>query len=184
MTLANRITLFRLAVVPVFCAMVHLYTPDRPGLRHLALALYVAAAVSDALDGYVARRFGQVSALGRRLDPLADKLLVNLGLVFMAGNPAFEPAVPLWFPAAVLARDVLIVLGAWLINELYGPVRVRPRPSGKITTAVQMTTMTVLLLGFPWAVWLIWGTVLCSVWSLGDYLLFGWTQVNEKEGRK
>jgi len=183
-TLANRITLFRLAVVPVFCGMVYLCAPDRTGLRHLAMALYAAAAVSDALDGYVARRFGQVSALGRRLDPLADKLLVNLGLVFMAGNPAFEPAVPLWFPGAVLARDVLIVLGAWLINELYGPVRVRPRPSGKITTAVQMTTMTVLLIGWGWSVWLMWATVLCSVWSLGDYLLFGWTQVNEKEGRK
>ncbi len=181
MTLANRITIFRLVLVPVFCGMMFAYTVDRPLLRVAALVLYIVAALSDALDGYVARRYNQVSHLGRRLDPLADKLLVNLGLVFMAANPQFHPVVPMWFPAAVLSRDVLIVLGAYVINERYGPVRVRPRPSGKITTAVQMTTMVVLLLALPGADWLLWATLLFSVWSLVDYLFFGWTQVTEKE---
>ncbi len=180
-TLANRITIFRLVLVPVFCGLMFAYTVDRPMLRVAALVLYIVAALSDALDGYVARRYNQVSHLGRRLDPLADKLLVNLGLVFMAANPQFHPTVPLWFPAAILSRDVLIVLGAFTINERYGPVRVRPRPSGKVTTALQMTTMVVLLMALPGAEWLLWATLLFSAWSLVDYLLFGWTQVTEKE---
>ena len=185
MTLANRITLFRLAMVPVFCAMVYTYTADLYLLRAAAAVVYALAAVSDALDGWVARRYKQESALGRRLDPLADKLLINLGFVFMAANEQFVPHVPLWFPVAVLARDVFIVMGAWLINEFFGPMRVKPRISGKATTALQMFTLIVFILALPGtkilSEILIWINLAFCVWSAADYLFFGWTQVAEKE---
>ncbi len=181
MTLANRITLFRLAMVPVFCAMVYTYTADLYLLRAAAAVVYALAAVSDALDGWVARRFKQESALGRRLDPLADKLLINLGFVFMAANEQFVPHVPLWFPVAVLARDVFIVMGSWVINEFYGPVRVKPRPAGKATTALQMFTLIALILALPGSELLIWINLAFCVWSAVDYFLFGWAQVAEKE---
>jgi CDP-diacylglycerol--glycerol-3-phosphate 3-phosphatidyltransferase len=181
MTLANRITLFRLAMVPVFCTMVYLYTADLYLLRAAAAVVYALAAVSDTLDGWVARRYKQESALGRRLDPLADKLLINLGFVFMAANEQFVPHVPMWFPVAVLARDVFIVMGAWLINEKFGPVRVNPRFSGKATTALQMFTLIALILALPGSVLLIWINLAFCVWSAADYFLFGWAQVAEKE---
>ena len=184
MTLANRITLFRIAMVPVFCTMVYCYTADRHLLRLAAAVVYALAAVSDALDGWVARRFHQESALGRRLDPLGDKLLINLGFVFMAANEQFVPHVPLWFPVAVLARDVFIVMGAWLIHEFFGPVRVKPRVAGKVTTALQMFTLIALILALPGSELLIWINLAFCVWSAVDYFCFGWTQVAEKESRK
>ena len=181
MTLANRITLFRLAMVPVFCTMVYLYTADLYLLRAAAAVVYALASISDALDGWVARRYKQESALGRRLDPLADKLLISLGFVFMAANEQFVPHVPMWFPVAVLARDVFIVMGAWLINEKFGPVRVKPRIAGKATTALQMVTLIALILALPGSALLIWINLAFCVWSAADYFFFGWTQVAEKE---
>jgi cardiolipin synthase (CMP-forming) len=181
MTLANQITLFRLVMVPVFCTMVYQYTAELHLLRVSAAVVYALAAISDSLDGWVARRFNQESELGRRLDPLADKLMINLGFVFMAANEQFVPHVPLWFPVAVLARDVFIVLGAGAINEFFGPVRVKPRISGKATTALQMVTLIVLILALPGSGVLIWINLAFCVWSAADYFLFGWTQVAEKE---
>jgi CDP-diacylglycerol--glycerol-3-phosphate 3-phosphatidyltransferase len=168
-------------MVPVFCTLIYLYSSDNYGLRWAAAVVYALAAISDALDGWVARHFNQVSHLGKRLDPLADKLLINLGFVFMAANSEFRPVVPLWFPVAILARDVFIVMGAWIINEFYGPVRVVPRIAGKATTALQMFTLIALVVNIPGARILIWINLAFCVWSAVDYWFFGWSQVSDKE---
>lgn len=176
MTTANRITLLRLMVVPVFLLFVFLYTPEREGLRFAALAVYAVAALSDAADGYVARHWHQRSRLGARLDPLADKLIVNLGFVFIAANPHFDPDVPLWFPVLILTRDVVIVMGAYLINERIGPLKVNPRVSGKLTTIVQMSTLIGVLLAVPFLDYLIAATLILTLISMADYLYWGLKQ--------
>ena len=181
MTLANRITLLRLMLVPVFAVCASAYTQERAGLRYLALGVYSAAAISDALDGFIARACNQKTKLGAVLDPLADKLLINLALVFLAVNREFQIPVPYWFPVMVLARDVFIVLGAYAINEYFGPVHIRPRITGKITTACQNATIIAVLLEARVAHEIMAVTTLVTVVSFLDYLCAGVRQVRDEE---
>ena len=152
MTLANAITLFRVAMVPVFCAVIYAYTPAEEWLRWLAVGIYLFAGISDMIDGYVARHFNQMTKFGQRLDPLADKLIVNLAFVFIAANPAFEPWVPwwfMWFPVVTVLRDAVLVLGALAIVEKLGQREFKPSLVGKTTTWLQMTTVLAILIHLP-----------------------------------
>ncbi len=180
-TLANKITLFRIAMIPVFSALIFSYTQEKEWLRYAALAVYTAAAISDGVDGWVARNYNQRTRLGARLDPLADKLIINLGLVFAAANPQFTPDVPLWFPVLVLARDVVIVLGAYVINEYYGGVTVRPLWSGKLTTTFQLATLIGILIPVPFALYIMWVTVGLTVFSGVHYVLIGYQQAGQRK---
>jgi cardiolipin synthase (CMP-forming) len=179
-TTANYITMARLAIMPVFLACIFGYTPEREELRHAAFGLYVLAALSDTLDGVIARHFGQVSRLGKRLDPLADKLLINLSFIFVASNESFQPGVPLWAPLVFLFRDVYIVLGAYLINEKYGPFKVKPLLSGKTTTVLQMAVIISVLLSNPLTSALLAGALVAAGWSSIDYYFAGRKQVRER----
>lgn len=181
MTLANKITIGRLLCVPVFIVLVMSYTREQPWLRLAALGVFVAAAVSDALDGFVARAYNQKSRLGAVLDPLADKLLVNLAFVFLAVNHELRYPIPPWLPVIVLSRDVTISLGAYLINEYYGPLRVRPRISGKLTTAIQMAYLISVLLEAGFARGLMWAALAITLVSFVDYLYEGFRQVGNED---
>jgi cardiolipin synthase (CMP-forming) len=141
--LPNLICLIRLALVwPVAAALAS-------GNFLLALALFMVAAVSDGLDGYLAKRFNWTSELGKFLDPLADKLL--LMTVFI--EAAWLGLVPWWITAAAVARDVLIGLGALVYRLWFGPLRGRPTIISKIKTAAQllylMAVMFSAAVGFP-----------------------------------
>lgn len=169
-----------MAVMPVFLGCVLGYTPDREGLRHAAFLLYAAAALSDILDGNIARYFGQVSRLGKRLDPLADKLLINLSFIFVAANSSFDPGLPLWAPPIFLARDVYIVLGAYFINERYGPFKVIPKVSGKTTTVLQMAVIISILLVNPLTSALLTASLAAAAWSAVDYTFAGYRQFRQR----
>lgn len=181
MTLANKITLFRLLLVPVFAGLIVSYTRETLWIRQLALVVYFSAAVSDALDGFVARAYNQKTKLGTVLDPLADKLMVNVGFVFLAANDQFAYRIPYWFPVVILLRDAMIVLGAYVINEHYGPLRVRPRMTGKLTTLFQMSLVIAVLLEVAFAGELLIATVVVSAISYVDYMREGIRQVGNEE---
>ncbi len=130
--LPNLICVFRIALVwPIVTT---LWT----GRYTVALALFLVAALSDGLDGYLAKRFGWQSALGKVLDPLADKLL----LVAMFIEATWLGLVPWWLTAAVVARDVLIGLGAGVFLLCFGPLRGRPTVVSKINTGTQLLFLT------------------------------------------
>jgi cardiolipin synthase len=132
-SIANSLTLARLAcTVPLFLLVTG-------GYPKAAFYLFVAAALSDGIDGYIAKRFNGCSALGAVLDPAADKLL--LASVF--GALALIGAVPLWLVAGIVARDLLIVGGAVLLRWRVGGFRVEPLIIGKVCTFAQL-----LLAGF------------------------------------
>jgi cardiolipin synthase len=141
--LPNIICLLRIALVwPVAAALAdHEYL--------VALALFMVAGLSDGVDGYLAKRFNWTSELGKFLDPLADKLL----LVTVFVESAWLGLVPWWLTSAVVARDVLIALGALAYRLLIGPLRGRPTLSSKINTAMQLLFPVVVLanaaLNFP-----------------------------------
>jgi cardiolipin synthase len=126
--LPNIICVLRIALVwPVAAALAR-----REYL--LALALIIVAGVSDVIDGYLAKRFNWTSELGKLLDPLADKLL----LVTVFVEAAWLGLAPWWLTSAVVARDVLIGLGAMVYRLWFGPLRGRPTISSKINTAMQL----------------------------------------------
>lgn len=111
MGLANRITLGRGVLALVLWSVLHAIQrgdPSAPGLWWLAFALFVAAAATDSLDGFVARRRGEVSALGRVADPLVDKLLILGSAVFLLGIPGVPDRFPPWTAAVILLREMVV----------------------------------------------------------------------------
>jgi cardiolipin synthase len=135
--LPNIICLVRLALIwPVATALYG-------GRYGLALALFVLAAISDGLDGYLAKRFNWISDLGKFLDPAADKLL----LVTVFVESTWLGLVPWWVTAAAVARDVMIALGALIYRVWFGPLRGRPTIISKINTAAQLLYLMAVMLG-------------------------------------
>ena len=141
--LPNIICVLRIALVwPIAAALA-----EREYL--IALAVFMVAGLSDGVDGYLAKRFNWTSELGKLLDPLADKLL----LVTVFVESAWLGLAPWWLTSAVVARDVLIALGALAFRLLIGPLRGRPTVSSKINTALQLLYPVAMLanaaLNFP-----------------------------------
>lgn len=182
MTLANRITLGRLALIPVFLWAIMAYTGEDSTPRLAALVMFILAAVSDGVDGYVARRFNQRTKVGAVLDPLADKLLINLAFVFLAVNRSFETPLPYWFPVLMLGRDILIVMGSYVIHEYLNPnMRVVPRWGGKVNTVFQFATVIAVLLEFPWAPHIVFAATFVAILSFIDYAWAGMKRVEHEE---
>jgi cardiolipin synthase len=126
--LPNLICLARIALIwPLLMAL-------QAGDYELACVLFVIAAVSDGLDGYLAKRFGWTSEFGKFIDPLADKLL----LVSMFITLSWLGLVPWWLAAAAIARDVMIGLGALTFRLWFGPLKGRPTIVSKINTLLQL----------------------------------------------
>jgi cardiolipin synthase (CMP-forming) len=154
MTTANKITILRILLVPFFIVQV-LYYVNGAGEwhRYLALTAFAVAALSDGIDGFIARRFNQRSELGAILDPLADKLLLVSGIVLLSlHREEYLPHLPLWLTATVLSRDMLLLLGLLVIQYIGGKVVVRPHFTGKIATVLQMTCVlwALLKLNLAW----------------------------------
>ena len=135
-TTANKITLFRILLVPVFLVLA--YT----GRLRWALAVYITASVSDFADGYIARNYNQVSVAGKFLDPLADKMLVVSAMCYLIEAGQISG----WCIAVVLCRE-FAVSGLRLVAVEKGRVIAAAR-SGKIKTAATMVCLGVMML-FP-----------------------------------
>lgn len=108
----------------------------------LAVGLFFVAAISDGLDGYLAKRFGWTSQLGKVLDPVADKLL----LVTVFISAAWLDLVPWWVSAAAIARDVMIGLGALIFRLWFGPLKGRPTVISKFNTLFQLGYLVSVML--------------------------------------
>jgi cardiolipin synthase len=146
LTLANQLTFLRLVAVPFFIIAV---LEARFGL---ALAIFIAAGVTDLFDGLVARVFQQRTALGAYLDPAADKLLLTAAFVLLTKYPNLFQAIPMTnripivLTILVISRDVLIVAIAIMLNLAYGQTRFAPSIWGKITTGAELVTTGLVLL--------------------------------------
>jgi cardiolipin synthase len=156
MTLANKITILRILLIPLFVLVTLDYIRDfqRDELnewqRYAAFAIFAFAAVSDAVDGFIARRFKQKSELGSFLDPLADKaLLIAAAILLSRDNGEAFPQLPLWFPVLVISRDAILLAGTLLIHIVMGKASSRPRMVGKCATFFQMITLGWVLLKIP-----------------------------------
>ena len=132
----NLICVARIALVWPIVAALH------EGRYDFALALFVVAAISDGVDGFLAKHFNWTSELGKCLDPLADKLL--LVAVFVSGS--WAGLVPWWLAAAAIARDLVIGGGALVFRLWFGPLQGRPTILSKVNTALQILYLVAAIL--------------------------------------
>ena len=173
MGLANWLTVLRILLIPVF---VSLLVYGRAGL---ALVVFVAAALTDLLDGYVARHRGSQSRLGAFLDPMADKLLLISSFVTLT----WLKALPFWIAAVVISRDIILVVGALAIHMAGGRIYPRPTWAGKAATFFQVATvLTGLAAAFLHVdlgvVAFMWAAALFTVVSGLQYILQGMRFLN------
>ncbi len=141
MTIPNLLSLLRMGLVPLFIIALVGNQPVR------ALAIFLLAGITDALDGFIARFYRQQSHLGTYLDPIADKLLLTSAYVMLAIPPAGGGlAIPVWVSILVIARDVLIVVVALILYLALHIGHFPPALIGKVTTVVQVVTVILVLL--------------------------------------
>jgi cardiolipin synthase len=141
LTIPNLLSICRMALIPLFIIAVIEGQPKR------ALWIFAIAGITDALDGFIARFFHQQSALGRYLDPAADKLLLVSAYVLLC-IPGLRPGilVPTWVTVLVIARDVLIVVLALVLHIAVGITKFPPTVLSKINTVLQIATVALVLL--------------------------------------
>jgi cardiolipin synthase len=148
-TIPNLLTFLRIGLIPVFAILLVYH---REGW---ALIVFAVAGVSDGVDGFLARRYGQESELGTIIDPIADKLLMTTAFVMLTlesvmGTPRHLP-VPFWVTATVIGRDIAIVAIAGTINVMTGFRGFKPSWLGKASTFVQVVGVLLILIAavFP-----------------------------------
>ena len=180
-TTASKITLVRIFLIPVFVAIAIYYGRSvREGhpevwMRFTALGVFLTASLSDGLDGYIARKYNQISRLGVILDPIADKglLLAALLTLSLAG---WEYALPIWFLVLCIARDLIMVLGSILLQVHNGSVQIKPSWVGKTATVLQMIAISWTMLQLPFHVWIVATAGLFTLASGAGYIVDGMRQ--------
>ncbi len=181
----NIITLFRLALIgPIVIGLLM-------GNDRLAFFLFLVAGLTDAVDGYLARRFQWISRWGAMVDPLADKLLMvssYLALTYLG-------ALPVWLLALVLTRDVVIVTGGICYHFLIGQYEFKPSRISKANTFLQIALVVVILshrsygfLNVLWIKCLIYAVLASTALSMIDYIwVWGWrafSRQGDRHGRQ
>ncbi|MEM7698798.1 MAG: CDP-alcohol phosphatidyltransferase family protein [Verrucomicrobiota bacterium] len=142
MTLANQITIGRIVLIVPFVAFLVVYSETvktgapEPIWRWLAIGCFLLAAISDGLDGWVARRFDQITPLGQSLDPVADKLLLLFSVLVLAFTKG-HVGLPIWFAVLVVGRDLMLVIGIPYLRKRNGTAKMGVVVSSKIATVLQ-----------------------------------------------
>ena len=175
MSLANKISIFRILLVPGIVASLVYYHPERDWLRFLALGLFVVGIVSDAADGFLSRRLHQQTELGTLLDPIADKALILSALIscsMIHGLPDWM-RIPAWFNLIVISRDVLLITGTMVLFAIQGRWNVQPSRLGKWATCLQMLVIPTVLLRLPLKIPLIAVAAILTVFSGVSYVRLG-----------
>ncbi len=198
MNLPNSITLSRIASVPL---LIWVLSPRFPfqgawGEQELiASGLFIAASITDGVDGYLARRRGQITTLGILLDPLADKLMVTTGFILLV---AYNPSVMKpWIAVLVIGREFLVT-GLRSIAASEG-FTIEASELGKLKTVVQIVSVVAAILNHRWAMWDFWGfpvgvhliavvavywMTIVSVISAVDYFVGFWKKIDRASGTR
>lgn len=187
MNIPNSLTMFRIILIPVFIMVFYLPTH---WANEIACFIFTLAAVTDLLDGYLARKLEQTSKLGEFLDPVADKLMVAVVLVLLVAQ---DPSIVMVIPAAVIiGREITVsALREWMA-ELGARSKVAVSIYGKIKTIAQMVALILLvyrddLFGLPvYKLGLVCLYVATSLtlWSMIQYITSAWPKIAESTGKQ
>ncbi|NLW17399.1 MAG: CDP-diacylglycerol--glycerol-3-phosphate 3-phosphatidyltransferase [Firmicutes bacterium] len=170
MSLANRITIARILLVPLFLYFV---LENIPYGTYIAAGIFIIAASTDGLDGYLARKRKEVTNLGKLLDPLADKLLITAALVSLVE----AGVLPAWVAIIIISRE-LAVTGLRALAAAEGVV-IQASRIAKLKTLSQIVAIVGLLIdnypfsliGFPFTDIAVWVAIVLTVWSGIEYLM-------------
>ncbi|HLC50435.1 MAG TPA: CDP-diacylglycerol--glycerol-3-phosphate 3-phosphatidyltransferase [Candidatus Nanoarchaeia archaeon] len=166
----NRITLLRVALIPLFAAILLADIPHKP---LLSAFIFIMLSISDAFDGYFARKKNQITKIGQLIDPIADKLLISTALIFLIGN-----GVELWMAIAIISREVIITgIRFYLIPS---KIAVPSSFFGKAKTVMQSIAIIFTLLQFPMARYMMILAVMLTLYSGAEYLI----KIRIKTGNK
>jgi CDP-diacylglycerol---glycerol-3-phosphate 3-phosphatidyltransferase len=158
--LANKITLARILLVPIFIVLL---VSDFPNSKYYALAFYLILALSDLLDGYIARKRNEITQMGAILDPLADKLLVGAALIFLIGR-----GVDAWMAYTIIVRELVITALRSVVSTKTHTMSAKI--SGKIKTLSQNIAICAVLLGLYYSNLLMLIATIITIYSGLEYL--------------
>ena len=204
MNLPNSITMSRIASIPL---LLWILSPAFPWTGHGAIGLrggeqeiiasivFILASITDGLDGYLARKRGQITTMGMLLDPLADKLMVSAAFIILVGyNPRIVPA---WVAVIVIGREFL-VSGLRSIAATEG-FTIEASEIGKLKTVIQIVSVVAAILAHRWNYWnwfgfiiavrfiaitsIVWMTIV-SIISAVDYFIGFWQKIDHASERK
>ena len=159
MNLANRVTLSRIVLIPLVVTLLYF------GLDGLAVILFLVLSFSDAIDGYIARRYNQMSELGKFLDPLADKILIITVLIALVGLGKAHAV-----PVMIITARELIVQGIRINTARMSKKVLAAAPVAKWKTFAQIVAVGMLALSLPYAEEVLWLAVVLSLISGWSYL--------------
>lgn len=183
-TLPTALTLFRIALIPVL--MVVFYLPI-PGARTLSALIFVIAAFSDWLDGYLARRLDLTSRFGAFLDPVADKLIVAVALIILLQE---NPSILLMVSTVIIiGREITIsALREWMA-EIGKRTHVAVSYIGKVKTAAQMLAIILMLYkneiagfsAYTYGLYILYLSAALTLWSMMQYLTAAWPAMKDED---
>ena len=181
--LPNLLTMLRILLIPVFVVVFYV---DAPWAPYVAASVFGAAALTDWLDGYLARRWSQTSPLGAFLDPVADKLMVAVALVvLLQADPRILLALPVM---VIIGREITVsALREWMA-EVGARATVAVSMLGKVKTTAQMISIALLILRdsvfgpwlYPLGVVLVYIAAMLTLWSMAVYLIAAWPSLSGK----
>jgi len=168
MSIPNILTILRILLTPIFVISII------KNMLATSLAIFAIAALTDALDGLIARYFNQKTELGAHLDPIADKLLLSSAYICLA----IIEQIPNWLAVIVISRDVIIIMGMAICYVNNVKVEINPSIASKATTLSQLLTISFALLNEFWTLTTIitifcWLTVILTIFSGLHYVFIG-----------
>jgi CDP-diacylglycerol--glycerol-3-phosphate 3-phosphatidyltransferase len=183
LTTPNLLTLVRIGTVPLL--LVLLLFPE-PAPSAAAAAVFLAATITDFLDGYIARNYGSSSTVGKFLDPLADKLLVTAALIMLCGMPR-TPRIPAWIVVVLVSREILVT-GLRAVAAAEGRI-IAAEELGKYKMVLQSIAVQALLIHYIYfdidffaaGLFILWIALVLSVWSGVEYFVKGFRTLTTPE---
>jgi cardiolipin synthase len=175
LNVANALTLLRFVLIPFFLAA------SFRGMYTAAFVLFLSAAITDILDGWIARRFNMKSRIGAILDPAADKIMMICGFLFYTFADLPLVRIPGWLTFAVFIRDFLIVTFAYLLYTRVQVTKFPPSWAGKVSTVLQATACAATIGVNAFVPQLLWVAELCFRLSLLMTLFSGWHYLRRAE---
>jgi CDP-diacylglycerol--glycerol-3-phosphate 3-phosphatidyltransferase len=161
MNLPNKITILRILLIPIFIVL--LYVKVRY-IDYIAALVFIILALTDALDGYMARKRKEVTRLGKLIDPLADKLLISAALIFLIGK-----GVSAWMAFVIIAREFAVT--GLRLSASAKDVTIAASKFGKVKTISQIVAIVAVIINFPFNWWLMLIAVILTLVSGVDYFI-------------
>ncbi|MHC4744135.1 MAG: CDP-alcohol phosphatidyltransferase family protein [Planctomycetota bacterium] len=196
---ATRITLLRIFLIIPFVAFMlkindpRLDTALQRATRYISVVIFLIMAVSDGIDGYLARKKNQVTKLGSFLDPLADKLLMTSACLLLASKRAHVPGflLPQTVVVLIISKDLFLLLGFTLVYFITSQIRLQPVFIGKTATALQLAMVSSILIApevsriLPHWIWFLrvlwWSASATAICTMIIYIRIGLRYIGEYE---